>query len=171
MHAAKLGATLQHAALPHGGRRCGSDAFIAQHFQKRCDRTCAQIDKLVGLTLNKALPFRGAMGLEAPASLARLQEALPAMKHRAESPDYTADRAAIRKARPCGWQPCSGRAPMRTPAPAQPPSLQGSKQMLRGPVHRLGLRLLQTSPACAVAPARWRQHGSQHCLARRSLRL
>ena len=34
------------------GTALGSDAFIAQHIQRRCDSTCAQVDQLVGLLLD-----------------------------------------------------------------------------------------------------------------------
>ena len=34
------------------GTTLGSDAFIAQHIQQRCDSTCAQVDTLVGLPLD-----------------------------------------------------------------------------------------------------------------------
>ena len=68
----------------------------------------------------------------------------------------------------------AGRKPdgkaLRMPTPAQLPSLQRLKQMQRGPLHRCDLQLLQTLPACAAAPARWRQHGSQHGLVQRSSR-
>ena len=136
---------------------------------------------------DKALPFRGAMGLEAPASLARhrqgrrkhnrtrnnysqpnphisgiwaVEEAWPTMKGLADSQDDGAEWA--------GRKP-DGKA-LRMPTPAQLPSLQRLKQMQRGPLHRCDLQLLQTLPACAAAPARWRQHGSQHGLVQRSSR-
>ena len=34
------------------GTALGSDSFIAQHVIQRCDSTCAQVDKLVGLPLD-----------------------------------------------------------------------------------------------------------------------
>ena len=80
-------------------------------------------------------------------------------------------RGASLTAKPCGWQPCSGRSPMRTPAPARLPPFQRLMYLRRGPLHRRSQRLLQTSPACTAVQARWRQHGSRHGLARRSSRL
>ena len=190
--AAKLGATVATGGIVACGTALGSDAFIAQHIQQRCDSTGAQVDKLVGLPLdpltkwsvlhnclqqceahlmrntwwhllaaplrqvedalnrgmcdiigvtsvtdqqrvqvqllhrhggmglrrfsedvataarlssaalahaalaggcNKALPFRGAMGLEAHSSLARLQEAWPTVKGLADRPDDLAEWA------------------------------------------------------------------------------
>ena len=196
--AAKLGATFATGGIVACGTgSLGSDAFIAQHIQQRCDSTCAQVDKLVGLPLDpqtkwsvlhnclqhreahlmrntwghllaaplrqvedalvrsmcditgvtrltdqqrvqvqlphrhggmglrgfsedvvtaahllsaalahaalaggsdKALPFRGAMGVEAHSSLARLQEAWPTVKGLADRPDDAAEWATICKA-------------------------------------------------------------------------
>ena len=42
---------------------------------------------------DKALPFQGAMGLEADSSLARLQEAWPTVKGLADRPDDAAEWA------------------------------------------------------------------------------
>ena len=49
--AAKLGATVT-GGIATCGTALGSDAFIAQHIQQRCDSTCAQVDQLVGLLLD-----------------------------------------------------------------------------------------------------------------------
>ena len=190
--AARFGATIATGGIVACGTALGSDAFIAQHIQQRCDGTCAQVDKLVGLPpdpqtkwsvlhnclqhreahlmrntwwhllaaplrqvedalvrgmcdiigvtsltdqqrvqvplphrhggmglrrfsedvataarlssaalahaalaggFDKALPFRGAMGLEAHLSLARLQEAWPTVKGLADRPDDAAEWA------------------------------------------------------------------------------
>ena len=50
--AAKLGATVATDGIFTCGTALGSDAFIAQHIQQRCDRLCAQANKLVGLPLD-----------------------------------------------------------------------------------------------------------------------
>ena len=118
---------------------------------------------------DKAVPYRGAMGLEAHSSLAQLQEAWPTMEGLADSPDDAAESVS-RMARPCGWQPRSGQSSMRTPTPAQLPSLYLSKQTQRKPLHKHCLLLLQTLPTYTAAPGRWRQHDSQHGLVQRSTR-
>ena len=50
--AAKLGATVATDGIVACGTALGSDAFIAQHIQQRCDSTCARVDKLFGLPLD-----------------------------------------------------------------------------------------------------------------------
>ena len=50
--AAKLGAIVATGGIVSCGTALRSDAFIAQHIQQRCDSTCAQVDKLVGLPLD-----------------------------------------------------------------------------------------------------------------------
>ena len=50
--AAKLGATVATGGIVACGTALGSDACVAQHVQQRCDSTCAQVDKLVGLPLD-----------------------------------------------------------------------------------------------------------------------
>ena len=114
---------------------------------------------------DKALPFRGAMGLETHAPLrlcvsaglrvcvsaslrlcvsaslrlcgsAGLQESWPSVKGLADSTDDAAEWGASRTARPCAWRPCSGQSHMWTRTPAVLPSLQRLKQTRRGPLHR-----------------------------------
>ena len=50
--AAKLGATVAAGGTVACGTVLGNEAFIAQHIQQRCDSTCDQVEKLVGLPLD-----------------------------------------------------------------------------------------------------------------------
>ena len=52
LHKNRFEANVATGGIVACGTALGSDAFTTQHIQQRCDRTCAQVDKLVGLLLD-----------------------------------------------------------------------------------------------------------------------
>ena len=75
----------------HGGmglRRFSEDVATAARLS-----SAALAHAVLAVGSDKVLPFRGAMGLEAHGSLARLQEAWPTVKGQADNPDDAAEWA------------------------------------------------------------------------------
>ena len=122
---------------------------------------------------DKALPFRGAMGLEAHSSLARLQEAWPTVKGVADSPNNAAERAgrnpdvkALRMAalqRAISHADADGRT-VALSATLEPDAKEASSQARSTALADLARsRCCAGSLASAWLTARWssRAHGSR----------